>query len=148
MNAVNKSKFFEDWYADTGTAFHIADSFACMKGLKPCQKNVNGIGGVSCAKVGFSGTLELVFVTADSEFSIELENVLYSPNLGYNLFSPSAEFDGESWNGLGGPDGVVTAFQGQATFQNFDGVLIATAYRLGEDYWYGVGCPHSFKPQA
>ena len=45
------------------------------------------------------------------------------PNLGYNLFSPSAEFDGESWNGLGGPDGVMTAF---------NGMLIASAYRLGE----------------
>ena len=75
----------------------------------------------------------MVFVTADSEFSVELKNVLHSPNSGYNLFSPSAEFDGESWNGLGGPDGVMTAFQGQVTFQNFDGVLIATAYRLGED---------------
>ena len=34
---------------------------------------------------------------------------------------------------VGGPDGVVTYFQGQITFQNFDGVLIATVYRLGED---------------
>ena len=110
----------------------MTDSLACMEDLKPCQKNVNGIGGVSC-EVEFSGTLELVFVTADSEFSVELENVLYSPNLGYNLFPPSAEFDGESWNGLGGPGGVMTAFQGQVTFQNFDGMLIATAYRPGED---------------
>ena len=45
MNAVNKSKYFEDWYADTSTAFHMSDSLACMKDLKPCQKNVNGIGG-------------------------------------------------------------------------------------------------------
>ena len=48
MNAVNKSKYFEDWYADTGTAFHMTDYLACMTDLKPCQKNVNGIGGVSC----------------------------------------------------------------------------------------------------
>ena len=67
MNAVNKSKYFEDWYADAGTAFHMKDSLACMKDLKPCQKNVNGIDGVSC-EVEFSGTLELVFVTAESEF--------------------------------------------------------------------------------
>ena len=131
LKAVNKSRYVEDWYADTGTAFHMTDSLACMKDLKPCHKSVNGIGGVSC-EVAFSGTLELVFVTADSEFSVELKNVLYSPNLGYNLFSPSAEFDGESWNGLGGPDGVMTAFNGQVTFQNFDGMLIASAYRLGE----------------
>ena len=63
--------------------------------------------------------------------------MLYSPNLGYNLFSPSADFDGKSWNGLGGPDdGVMTAFQGQVTFPNFDGMLIATAYRIGK---YSVG---------
>ena len=29
---------------------------------------------------------------------------------------------------------MMTAFQGQVTFQNFDGMLIATAYHLGEDY--------------
>ena len=74
--------------------------------------------------------------------------MLYSPNLGYKRFSPSAEFDGKSWNGLGGPDGVMTAFDGHVIFQNFDGMLIATAYRLGDDCWFGVGCPHSFKPQA
>ena len=84
------------------------------------------IGGVTC-EVALSGTLELVFVTADSEFSVELENALYSPNLRYNLFSPSAEFDGKSWYGLG-PDGVMTAFDGHVTSQNFDGMLIATAY--------------------
>ena len=80
MNAVNKSNYFEDWYADTGTAFHMTCYLACMKDLKACQKNVNGIGGVSC-EVEFSGTLELVFVTSDSEFSVELKNVLYSPKL-------------------------------------------------------------------
>ena len=147
MNAVNKSKYFEDWYPETGTDFHMTDYLAFTKDLKPCQKNVNGIGGVSC-EVEFSGTLELVFVTADSEISEELKNVLYSLNFRYNLFFPSAEFDGESWNDLGGPDGVMTAFQGQLTFQNFDGMMIETAYRLGEDHWYGVGCPHFFKPQA
>ena len=132
MNAVNESKYFEDWYADTGPAFHMTDFLAFMKDLKPCQENVDGIGGVSC-EVEYSRTLGLVLVTADSVFSVELKNVLYSPNLGYNLFSPSAEVDGESWNGLGGPDGAMTAFQGQVTFQNFDGMLIATACRVGDD---------------
>ena len=70
-----------------------------MKDVKLCHKKVKGIGGVTC-EVALSGTLELVFVTADSEFSVELENVLYSPNLGYNLFSHRAEFDGKSWNCL------------------------------------------------
>ena len=49
----------------------MTDFLACMKDLKPSQKNVSGIGGVSC-EVELSGTLELVFVTADSEFSVEL----------------------------------------------------------------------------
>ena len=71
MNAVNKSKYFEDWYGDTGTAFHMTDSLACMKDLKSCQKNG---GGVSC-EVELSGTLKLVLMTADSEFSVELKNV-------------------------------------------------------------------------
>ena len=129
---IRKDRCVEDWYADTGTAFHMTDSLSCMKDVKPCHKKVKGIGGVTC-EVALSGTLELVFVTADSEFSVESENVLYSPNLGYNLFSPSAEFDGKSWNGLGGPDGVMAAFDGHVTFQNFDDMLIATAYRLGDD---------------
>ena len=60
-----------------------------MKDVKPCHKKAKGIGGVTC-EVALSGTQALVFVTADSKFSVELENVLYSPNLGYNLFSPSA----------------------------------------------------------
>ena len=72
---VRKDRCVEDWYADTGTAFHMTDSLSCMKDVKPCHKKVKGIGGVTC-EVALSGTLELVFVTADSEFSVELENCL------------------------------------------------------------------------
>ena len=36
MNAVNKSKHFEDWCADTGTVFHMIDYLACMTDLNPC----------------------------------------------------------------------------------------------------------------
>ena len=35
---------------------------------------------------------------------------------------------------LGGPDRVMTAFNGRVTFSNQDGMLMATAYRLGEDF--------------
>ena len=59
--------------------------------------------------------------------------VLYSPNLGYNLSPPNAEFDGETWNRHGGPDKVFTAFDGNVTFENQNGMLVATAYRLGEE---------------
>ncbi|CAN0511922.1 unnamed protein product, partial [Ectocarpus sp. 12 AP-2014] len=48
LKAVNKARFVEDWYADTGTAYHMTDSLSCMRDLKPCHKSVNGIGGVSC----------------------------------------------------------------------------------------------------
>ena len=102
----------------------MADSLACMTDLQPCQKSVKGIGGVS-VEIDFAGTLELVFVTAHNEVCTRLHNVLYSPHLGYNLFSPNAEFDGESWNHLGGPDKVLTAFRGQVTFQNRGGMLVA-----------------------
>ena len=61
-----------------------------------------------------------------------MTDVLYSPNLGYNLFSPNAEFD-ETWNRHGGPDKVLTAFDGNVTFKNQNGMLVATAYRLGEE---------------
>ncbi|CAN0387937.1 unnamed protein product [Scytosiphon promiscuus] len=108
---------------------HMTDSLDYMSDIKPCRKSVKGIGGVSC-DVTLSGTLEVVFVSCDGQFSVELQNVLYCPNLGYNLFSPNAEFDGESWDHLGGPDRVLTAFDGQVIFQNYDGMLVSPAYRL------------------
>ena len=83
---LTKKRCFEDWCADTGTAFHMTDSLSCEKDVKPCPKNVKGISGVTC-EVALSGTLELVFVSADNEFLVELKNVLYCPNLGFNLFS-------------------------------------------------------------
>ena len=50
-----------------GYCFHMTDSLSCMKDVKPCHKKVKGVGGVTC-EVALSGTLELVFVTADSDF--------------------------------------------------------------------------------
>ena len=48
---------------------------------------------------------------------------------GVQCVQPLFEFDGESWNHLGGPDKVLTAFRGQVTFQNRGGMLVAPAYR-------------------
>ena len=45
---IRKDRCVEDWYADTGTAFHMTDSLSCMKDVKPCHKKVKGIGGVTC----------------------------------------------------------------------------------------------------
>ena len=62
----------------------MTDSLACMKDSKPCQKTVNGIGGVS-PEVEFSETLELLFVTADSAFSVELKQRVLLPHTTYFL---------------------------------------------------------------
>lgn len=63
---------------------------------------------------------------------VELKYVLYAPNIGYNLFSPNAEYDGNSWDRLGGSDGVMTAFNGGVTPANWDGMLVTIACQLGE----------------
>ena len=46
----------------------------------------------------------------------------------------SAEFDSNNWDRLGGPEGVKTAFNGSVTFATRDGMLVAIAYRLGEQH--------------
>ena len=74
----------------------------------------------------------MVFVTDDDEFVVELKNVKYGPNVGYSLFSPSAEFDG-TWDKVGGPDRIMTAFEGRVTFRHRNGMMVATAYRIGEE---------------
>ena len=86
------------------------------------------IGGVVC-DISLKGNVTVVFVTDEDEQVTELKGVLFSPNLGHNLFSPNAEFDGETWDHLGGPNRVMTAFNGRVTFSNQDGMLMATAYR-------------------
>ena len=58
---------------------------------------------------------------------------MYSPNLGYNLFFPNAEVGGEIRNQPGGPNQVWTVVDGIVTFENKDGMLVATAYRVGEE---------------
>ena len=105
-----------------------------MRDLVPVSFSVGGIGGVTC-NVSLKGNLTVVFMTEDNEFVTELKDVMYAPDLGYNLFSPRAEFDGETWDRLGaGPDGIMTAFNGRVTFANHDGMLVATAYRVGEQF--------------
>lgn len=123
----------EEWFGDTGAPFHLTGSLRHMTDLTPVRLSVEGIGGVAC-DVSLKGNVTVVFVTDEGEYVTQLKGVLFSPNLGYNLFSPNAEFDGETWEHLGGPDRVMTAFNGRVTFSNQDGMLMATAYRLGEDF--------------
>ena len=124
---------YEEWYGDTGAPSHITDSLRCMRDLTPVDFSITGVGGVTC-DVSLKGTLTVVFVSEENEYVAELKNVLYAPSCGYNLFSPSAEFDGNNWDRLGGPEGVMTAFNGSVTFANRDGMLVAIAYRLGEQH--------------
>lgn len=53
--------------------------------------------------------LTVAFMTEENECEAELKDVLYAPDLGYNLFSPCAEYDGESRDRLGGLDDIMTA---------------------------------------
>ena len=108
-----------------------------MRDLVPVSFSVGGIGGVTC-NVSLKGNLTVVFMTEGKEFITELKDVMYAPDLGYKLFSPRAEFDGETWDRLGGPDGIMTAFNGRVTFANHDGKLVATAYRVGEQFHASV----------
>ncbi|CAM9974287.1 unnamed protein product, partial [Sphacelaria rigidula] len=125
--------FCEEWYGDTGAPHHLTDSLRCMRDLTPVDFSVAGIGGVTC-NVSLKGNLTVVFVTDEVEYVADLQGVLYAPDLGYNLFSPSSEFNGEGWDRLGGPDRIMTAFNGRVTFANQDGMLVAIAYRLGEQF--------------
>ena len=58
----------------------------------------------------------VVFVRDSDENVAGLNEDLFSPNLGYNIFSPNADFDGDSWNHLGRPNRVMTAFNGVGRF--------------------------------
>ena len=80
----------------------------------------------------FEGNVTVV--TDEDEYVTELKGVRFSPNLGCNLFSPNAEFDGETWDHLGGTNRVMIAFDGRVTFSGKDDMLMAKAYRLGDDF--------------
>lgn len=109
LAACTSRPFCKVWYGDTGAPCHLTDSLRCMRDLTPDNSSVAGIGGVTC-NVSLKGNSTVVFVTEMDECIADLQDVLYAPHLGYNLFSPSAEFNGESWGRLGGPNGVMTAF--------------------------------------
>lgn len=91
-----------------------------MRHLTPVDFSITGVGGVSC-DVSLKGNLSVVFVSEENEYVAELKNVLYAPICGYNLFSPSAKFDGNNRDRLGGPEGVMAAFNESVTFANRDG---------------------------
>lgn len=62
---------------------------------------------------------------------MKLLRVLYVPDLGYNLFSPVAEFDGMTYDVIGGPDRIMTVFGGTIVFRQDNGnTLTARARRV------------------
>ena len=77
---------YEEWNGETGAPSHITDSLRCVRDLTPVDVSITGVGGVTC-DVSLEGNLTVVFVSEESEYVAELENVLYAPNCGYNFFS-------------------------------------------------------------
>ena len=119
----------EEWVGDTGAVHHMTDSLRYMRNVQKCSLKINGIGEKVC-EASLKGTVPVVFVTGEDEFAVDLHDVMYVPNLGYNLFATKVEFDGETWDRIGGPEGVMTAFDGKVTFTSSDGLLVATAFRV------------------
>ena len=106
--------------------FQMTDFLGCMR----CSTLSQAYQRHWCSSL--SRTLEFDFVSSVSEFS-ELQNCCTLLIWGSNILCPNAEFDGENWDHLGGSDKVFTVFDGKVTFENKDGMLAATAYRVGEE---------------
>ena len=85
-----------------------------MYNLKPSRVSVAGIGGAACT-AELEGDLCLEFV--NEKVIVALSQVLYVPDLGYNLFSPTSVFDGLTYDVMGGPDKIMTAFGGDVVFR-------------------------------
>ena len=108
----------------------MTDSLRFMRNLESIVFcNVTSFGGMKCNGTPF-GTLTLVFVTGDDEFVVNRKGVLYSLNLWYNIFAPNVEFDGVTWDRIGGLRRVMSAFGENVTFSNHEGMLGATACQL------------------
>lgn len=121
----------EEWIGSTGAAYHMTDSPDCMRVVEPCSMAVKSIQGEGLC-CGSMGTLNVVFVDGNQRFSADLHGVIYLPKLGYNLFYPNVEFDGETWNLIVGADGVMTAFGDKLTFHSRGRMVVTTGYRVDE----------------
>lgn len=95
-------------------SFYLTESLRCLKYIIEANLSVSCVWGVKC-DVSLMGNFTVVFVTEDDEYVVELKDVLYAPDLGYKIFAPSVGFDYESWDRLGSPDRVLTAFNGGVT---------------------------------
>lgn len=110
---------------DTGAAYHMTDLLDCMRDVEPCSMTMKGIEGkVRVAEA--MGTLTVVFINGDQEFIADLHDVMYVSKLGDALFSADAEFDGERWDRIGDPDGVMTAFGKRVNLHSRGGMLVTT----------------------
>lgn len=95
----------------------MTDSLTGLRDVEPCSMTVTGIEGKVCFAEAM-GTLTMVFVNGDQEFIANLHDVIYVPKLGYKLCSPNVEFDGETWNHIGSPDGMMTGFGDRVTLHS------------------------------
>ena len=102
----------------------MTDSTAYMYDLKHSDVSISGIGSKKLDAL-LGGTLHLMF----EQTIVEIRRVLYVPELGYNFFSPVAEFDGVTCDLIGGPDKIMTAFGGSVIFRQDDGKTLTTTAR-------------------
>ena len=123
------SRNLEYWVGDTGASMHMTHSLLHMRNVRDCDITVRGINETE-KKGERIGDLSVSFVSDNGDFQTELEDVLYVPDLGFNLFSPTAVFDGKTWERIGGPDSVMTAYNGKVNFCYRDKLLVASASRL------------------
>lgn len=60
---------------------------------------------------------------------VKLDRVLYVPDLGYNLFFSLAAFNGVTYDKIGGPEKIMTAFGGDVVFRLGSGSLLSSTAR-------------------
>ena len=84
-----------EWYADSGATHHMCHDKSLMhnfKSIPGLSWEINGIGGVSIYALG-QGDIHVVTTVDGATQTGVLNNVLYVPDLGTNLFSIASATD-------------------------------------------------------
>lgn len=76
----------EEWVSDTGAASHLTDYLRCMRNIRQCNPNINGIGNKVCG-ANLEGILTAAFVADEDEVVVDSHDVMDVLNLRYNLFA-------------------------------------------------------------
>ena len=86
------------WYFDTGSNAHITackEYFTTLRSMEDIDWNptFSGFADGVDAKAGGFGTILLTFMVDEQLVMLMIEDVLYVPSAGYNLFSPGLSLD-------------------------------------------------------